>query len=48
MAFRIRDIPTLLWEALKKFLGDGGPGMAGALSFSTIFSIRRSPRCSAC
>lgn len=39
MAFRIRDIPTLLWEALKKFLGDGGPSMAGALSFSTIFSM---------
>jgi membrane protein len=39
MAFRIRDVPILLWEALKKFLGDGGPSMAGALSFSTIFSM---------
>lgn len=39
MAFRIRDVPTVLWEALKKFLGDGGPSMAGALSFSTIFSM---------
>lgn len=39
MAFRIRDIPTWLWEALKKFMGDGGPSMAGALSFSTIFSM---------
>lgn len=39
MAFRIRDIPTLVWDALKKFLGDGGPSMAGALSFSTIFSM---------
>ena len=39
MAFRVRDVPTLLWEALKKFLGDGGPSMAGALSFSTIFSL---------
>lgn len=39
MAFRIRDVPTLLWEALKKFLGDGGPSMAGGLSFSTIFSL---------
>ena len=39
MAFRVRNIPTLLWEALRKFLGDGGPSMAGALSFSTIFSM---------
>ena len=39
MAFRIRNIPGLLWEALKKFLGDGGPSMAGALSFYTIFSM---------
>lgn len=39
MAIRIRDVPSLLWEALKKFLGDGGPSMAGALSFSTIFSL---------
>ncbi|HYC51519.1 MAG TPA: YihY/virulence factor BrkB family protein [Gemmatimonadaceae bacterium] len=39
MQFRIRSIPTLLWLALKKFLGDGGPGMAGALSFATVFSL---------
>lgn len=39
MAFRIRNIPSLLWQALRKFLGDGGPSMAGALSFSTIFSM---------
>jgi membrane protein len=39
MAFRIRDIPTLLWEGLRKFFGDGGPSMAGALSFATIFSM---------
>ena len=39
MSFRIRDIPTLLWEALRKFLGDGGPSMAGSLSFYTIFSM---------
>jgi membrane protein len=39
MFARLRAIPTLLWEALKKFLGDGGPSMAGALSFTTVFSM---------
>ena len=39
MRFPVRAVPSLLWSALRKFLGDGGPGMAGALSFSAVFSL---------
>jgi membrane protein len=39
MRFHVRAIPGLLWQALKKFMGDGGPSMAGAVSFSSVFSM---------
>jgi len=39
MRFHPKDIPNLLWLAVKKFFGDSGSTMAAALSFSTVFSL---------
>lgn len=37
--FRLRDVPRILWLALKQFFGDNGSTMAAALSFTTVFSM---------
>ena len=39
MRGRIAALPGVFWRALRKFMGDDGPTMAAAISFSTVFSL---------
>jgi membrane protein len=39
MQGRLASLPGLFWRALRKFMGDNGPTMAAAISFTTVFSL---------